>query len=316
MNAMISVVVCTYNRADLLAVLLQCLCDQTLHKSHYEIIVVDNNSTDNTRAVVEGFSHYGNVRYCLETCIGLSFARNRGWQEAGGEYVAYSDDDCKIPEQWLSEARHIIERFAPAAFGGPVRPFFNTRKPVWYRAGSHEPLTEARFLRGNEYTLIFGGNSFFHRKLLQGLGGFDTTLGMSGDNIGYGEETALLRLIATAMPDQLYFDPRLYVYHLVQAKKMTWRYNVRASFAAGRASFRVNRHEVHQLRGRGQLLRHCIRTLLGLVLDSIRSGLYRDRTQYPYIQNYLYEHTLGYVRELGNIYEQFKGLAKHDKKYC
>ena len=88
----ISVVVCTYNRADLLASVLQSLCEQTLNCSHYEIIVVDNNSGDNTRAVTEDYCRrYPNVHYYLETSQGLSNARNHGWQVAKSKYVAYLD---------------------------------------------------------------------------------------------------------------------------------------------------------------------------------------------------------------------------------
>ena len=105
----ISVVVCTQNRADLLVDLLPTLCEQNLSTAFYEIIVVDNDSTDRTRLVVEDFCrNYDNVRYCMELQHGLSYARNRGWREAKGEYICYVDDDCKIPTHYLSTAKEII----------------------------------------------------------------------------------------------------------------------------------------------------------------------------------------------------------------
>ena len=114
----ISVVICTYNRAELLANSLQTLCEQTINKSDYEVLVVDNNSQDSTPNLTESFCrYYPNIRYFLETRQGLSHARNRGWQEAKGLYVAYIDDDCKVPEQWLTIAMKIIDRIAPTAFG-------------------------------------------------------------------------------------------------------------------------------------------------------------------------------------------------------
>ena len=96
MKPSISVVVCTFNRAQLAATAIESLCEQTADKSQYEVIVVDNNSQDNTREVTEDFcSRYPNLRYCLEEEQGLSHARNRGWRESRGVYVAYVDDDCR-----------------------------------------------------------------------------------------------------------------------------------------------------------------------------------------------------------------------------
>jgi len=75
----LSVVVCTYNRAQLLTEALDSVCNQTLDKSRYEIIVVDNNSADGTRELVGEFCRrFSNVRYCFEPQQGLSYARNRG----------------------------------------------------------------------------------------------------------------------------------------------------------------------------------------------------------------------------------------------
>ena len=96
----ISVIICTYNRAELLSTALQTLCEQTTNKSRYEIIVVDNHSQDNTHAVFEDVRHrYPNLRYCMEKRQCLSHARNRGWRESQGIYVAYIDDECKVPDQ-------------------------------------------------------------------------------------------------------------------------------------------------------------------------------------------------------------------------
>ena len=105
-SPLISAVICTYNRADLLAGAIESLLEQTLNPAHREIIVVDNASTDGTRAVVEQFAPDG-VRYVLETRQGLGYARNRGWQEARGEFVAYIDDDARAPGTAGAGARPV-----------------------------------------------------------------------------------------------------------------------------------------------------------------------------------------------------------------
>ena len=128
-SPLISVVVCTFNRADLLETSLEALDEQILESSEYEVIVVDNNSTDNTLNVVEELcNRLTSLRYCFEPNQGLSHARNRGWREAMGEYVAYIDDDCKVPGQWLTRGEkrptgQDLER--RAATDGGRRPWLN-----------------------------------------------------------------------------------------------------------------------------------------------------------------------------------------------
>jgi glycosyltransferase involved in cell wall biosynthesis len=311
----ISVVICTYNRADLLDAAIQSVCEQTLDKSLYELIVVDSNSKDNTRAVVKEFgSRYPNIRYFSETQLGLSRARNRGWREAVGEYVAYIDDDCRVPEEWLATASEIIEQVSPGAFGGPIHPSFDLSRPRWFKDsyGMHQPFDEAQFLRSEqECTRIFGGNAFFRREVLQRLGGFDPKISMFGPKISFGEDTAVLKMMHTTMPEEpIYYDPRLHVYHLIRAETMTWRYNIPASFEAGRVLFRQNGHKSSPLGSRLQLVKQSLRTLGGLAIDLVHAVFQRDRRQYPYIQNYLYEHTLGYVRKLGSLYARLQSRSQ------
>ncbi|MEE8471432.1 MAG: glycosyltransferase family A protein [Dehalococcoidia bacterium] len=103
MSIRVSAIICTHNRSDYLRQAIQSLADQTLPTEQYEVIVVDNGSTDNTRAVVEGFDHIANLRYVYEPILGLSQARNTGWQNARGEYIAFMDDDAiGYPTSWKS----------------------------------------------------------------------------------------------------------------------------------------------------------------------------------------------------------------------
>ena len=311
MALIFSVVICTYNRVQLLTKALSSICSQTLDKAHYEIIVVDNNSNDGTREAVDEFcQRFTNVRYCFEPQQGLSYARNRGWQEARGTYVGYTDDDCKVPEQWLEVAKEIIEEVSPDVFGGPYYAFHTTSKPRWFKNsyGSHELGKEARVLRENEY--LDGANIFFRRFLLACLGGFDTTLGMSGTTIAYGEETALLKQMRAAKPGQLiYFDPRLYVYHLVPPQKMSMAWIVRQRFATGRYSCRTLQGDGTLPPGRLRLLVGVVFALFALIGDSARGVFCRDRVQYPYPQNYFYEESFRHLQRLGMLYEQFRQTA-------
>ncbi len=311
----ISVVVCTYNRAQMLTRALRSLVQQELDSGLYEIIVVDNNSNDGTRHIVNNFRRqYPNIRYIFEPRQGLSYARNRGWQEARGKYVGYVDDDCKIPENWLSVAKEIIEEKAPGVFGGPYFAFYNSSKPRWFKDsyGSHYQGNKARILAENEY--LDGSNIFFRRELLEVLKGFDPSLGMSGRRIAYGEETALLRRIRATMPEQIiYYDSRLRVHHLVPKKKMSMRWIIRQRFADGRSSHLVFTRNM-QVTNRVRLLYRVSRTILNLSLDLVQGIFLRDRTRYPCLQNYLSERTFRYIQQLGSLYEEIRSGKRKDNR--
>ena len=305
----ISVVICTYNRAELLANALQTLCEQTINKSNYEVLVVDNNSMDNTRAVTENFCRsYPNIRYCFEARHGLSYARNRGWREANGTYVGYIDDECKVPVQWLAVAHQIINKSSPVIFGGPYYGYYNSSAPRWWKKSyeSFEHSKTPRALRDEEY--LRGANIFIQRKVLAMIGGFNVELGMSGKKLAYGEEAQLQRRIRTIMHDDIiYYDPELYIYHLVRPEKMTWRYILKSRFAGGRHIYTVFCDKIRKipLLTKIQLLFQTIIIIFIFFADILVGILKRDRKQYPYLQNYLYEKTFGHVHKLGFIYERY-----------
>ena len=308
---MISVIICTYNRADLLTDVLQTVCQQTLERSEYEVIVVDNNSTDETAAVSHSFAaRYPNVRTCFEPQQGLSHARNRGWREARGEYVGYIDDDCKVPEGWLAVAKEIIEHVSPDVFGGPYFAFYNTPKPAWFKDeyGSYEPYSKATLIEGLPDAL-HGGNLFLRRELIRKVGGFNPELGMVGGKMAYGEETALLQHIHTTIPEALiYYEPKLLLYHLVRPEKMSIRWLMRHRFTNARYGYRVQHEDPPQIGRIGALLR-LAKTSLRFVLSLTIEALFWEREKYPYFQNYLYENAFRHLSTLGWLYEEYQQVT-------
>lgn len=304
---LISVVICTYNRAALLANLIESLSAQSIDPATYEIIIVDNNSLDQTKNVVEAFvADHGNVSYRFEACQGLSWARNHGYRIARGQYVAYLDDDCKVPAQWLAVAQDVIERIAPGMFGGPYYAFYDSPKPHWYldQYGSHVQGDQTRQLTQDEY--LDGANLFIRRSLLEALGGFNGTLGMIGDELGYGEETALQRLLRTTRPKEtIYYEPRLFVHHIVSARKMTLRWSARQVFVAGRCWQRMLNARQGEELGLRHSVREAIHTLRAFCMDIVRGVFVRDRQRFKYFQNYWYEQAFANLRHLGELYERF-----------
>lgn len=303
---MISVVICTYNRADLLAAALQTLCDQSQVGTSYEVIIVDNNSSDTTPLVSQDFAaRYPHIRYCLETQQGLSHARNRGWQAAKGEYVAYLDDDCKAPPHWLHTADVIIRTVAPQVFGGPYFAMYNSPKPHWFNDeyGSYAPYPKATFIN-DKPDLLHGGNLFIARQLLVQVGGFDGALGMAGDRQAYGEETALLRQIRAARPaTTFYYDPALWVYHLVRPEKMRLGWQMQAQFMKGRSIAHVYVNPQAQGRGRAAHLLRMAGLALLIGASLVRGIFWRNRAKLPHFYNFVYETSLPQITRLGQLYE-------------
>lgn len=230
----ISVVVCTYNRADLLPGCLQSLAEQTLDKSLYEIIVINNNSTDATQEMAEGFTaRYPNFRVVVETKQGLSHARNRGYMEARGEYAAYIDDDARADKGWIEGIIDFTKRHPEVvAFGGPYTSFSLVDVPKWYKEsyGSWSLGERERPIDKTEW--INGTNMVFKKPLLIELGGFHTGVGMSGNTISYGEETNLLIKVKDRnLP--VYYVPGIVVEHLVADYKMSLGWMIKSFYMSG-----------------------------------------------------------------------------------
>ena len=142
---MLIVIVCTYNRAKYIGNLLESIAANDLPRNEYEIVLVDNNCTDNTREICEVFAtkHKDvNFRYVVESEQGLSAARNKGIKEAKGDVLVYVDDDALVDTWYL---RTIVEYMDAhpeiSAVGGPIIPLYeDTEEPKWMTHFTRELL--------------------------------------------------------------------------------------------------------------------------------------------------------------------------------
>ena len=274
----ISVVVCTFNRAALLAECLRSLASQTLDKRYYEVIVVNNNSTDDTQGITEEFCQKNdNFSLVIETSQGLSHARNRGRKEAKGEYVAYIDDDARAFNNWCENIfKYILKNPQVEAFGGPYQAYYNSEKPEWYKDeyGSWFLTGEERLLNDTEF--INGTNMVYKKSIFQKIGGFSTQIGMTGNKISYGEETNL-QLRFRAIGGNINYVPEIIVEHLVLPTKMSLKWMLQSEFNNGlSAKVTFNYHNK-----RLKLLLNLVRTFFYGIKIFITS---KDK----YIENRLY----------------------------
>src|SRR5262245_28178236 len=138
----LTLAICTYNRAGLLGRALDSALTQTLPRDEFEILIIDNGSTDGTRQVVAAYqARTPNLRYVLEPQPGIAHARNRAAAEALGEYLAFLDDDAWADAKWLAELTHPLgsQDPRPACVVGPVELVWEGRRPDWFPQ-KHEPL--------------------------------------------------------------------------------------------------------------------------------------------------------------------------------
>lgn len=251
----ISVIVPTFERVGLLQRCLGGLLRQTLRGSRYEVIVVDNGSTDGTAVMVERLARARrsrepvSLRYVLEPRRGVSYAKNAGLQAARGAIIAYLDDDAIPGPQWAETIVRDFERVDPFphVVGGPAYPLFTGRRPAWYR-DAYETATwgdEPRFLERHEF--FFGLNVAFRRDMLEAVGGFDPDLGMKGPYLVFGEDEEVFERLWKAADERLaaYYDPETSVRHLIPDARLDPLYRVKRGFISGH-----NRHALD----RGRLL--------------------------------------------------------------
>jgi len=246
---LISVVVCTYNRAFLLENCLRSLEKQTADKKKYEVIVVNNNSTDNTLKFVQDFiKNRYNFRLITEKRQGLSYARNRGWKEAKGKYVAYIDDDAVAEPNWIEQIMIAIKKHPKiSVFGGPYKRFFNEPIPYWFpenwgnlNLGSKEKILKQEWLSGS--------NIIFNKSILKKYGGFKTNLGMKGKKLLYGEETELLARFKKA-GEPIYYVPTILVNHLVADYKLNFWWMLKSDYWRTFSYSLLNKNELDLFRG-------------------------------------------------------------------
>lgn len=233
----LSVVVCTYNRAGLLEGCLKSLAEQSADISGYEVIVVDNNSTDKTQEVANSFiKKYPNFRYVKEPEQGLSHARNRGVKEARGEIVAFIDDDAIAEKNWLSAILFAFEDPSISCIGGRIELLWLAERPDWLTDDFAAYL--GLFDRGERRkTLTFpdcprGGNMAYRKIIFDRIGNFAETLGRVGNSLISNEEIEFCFRIEKAVMKSV-FIPDALVYHHVTPNRLTKEWFYRRAYSQG-----------------------------------------------------------------------------------
>jgi glycosyltransferase involved in cell wall biosynthesis len=236
---------CTYNRSESLARALQSAADFRVPEILiWECIVVDNNSTDQTREVVGEFcrNYPGRFRYVFEANQGLSHARNRGIRESRGEVIAFMDDDVVIEPNWLQDLTAPLFEEGYAGSGGRIVPEGVFSLPAWlpvhHRYGL-APLAmfDLGLKAGDLEEAPFGANMAFRRELFETYGFFRTDLGRSGGNMISGEDSEFGERLLSA-GEKLRYQPSAVVHHPVPHTRLKKSYFLAWWFGKGKADIR------------------------------------------------------------------------------
>jgi len=256
-----TVLICTYNRADLLGETLDSIARSRVSPAaplRWNVIVVDNNSKDNTRAVVESriAAYPVELMYLFEPKQGKSNALNTGLAATKATLIVFTDDDVRVDEQWLeASCRPMIDDPTIDYTGGPVYPIWEQPRPEWLDARRADLWGTLAILDYGPEAFVFedkrrvplGANMAVRRSLIDRIGGFDPKLGRTGESL-LGQEQAEFFCRSRAIGARGVYVPEASLHHHVPAKRLTRSYFRRWWFWKGISkSVLEGRHPVTEL---------------------------------------------------------------------
>ncbi|MGA8151705.1 MAG: glycosyltransferase [Terriglobales bacterium] len=242
----ITVIICTYNRCQSLAKALDSVASSVLPDSvEWEVLVVDNNSSDQTSDIVEEFRrrYSGRFRYLFEARQGKSYALNSGIREARGEVLAFMDDDVTVQPSWLRSLTTPLQSKEWAGVGGRILPAHTFSPPKWlalrgpYSTATMLALFDLGDCPGKLDEAPFGTNMAFRRSLFRKYGGFRADMGPCPGSEMRNEDTEFGRRLLAA-GELLWYEPSAIVYHSVPESRLRRGYFLKFWYDHGRAEIR------------------------------------------------------------------------------
>lgn len=177
----------------------------------WELIIVDNNSSDNTKEIIDEFINKSNlnVKYVVERHQGLSHARNIGIQESSGNIIAFTDDDCIVDQHWITSiSKEFQSDESIAGIGGRVELYNKMDRPISIRIHKEKIIFSSI---DRIFNLIIGCNMAFARPVFDEIGMFDTDFG-AGTRFASAEDSDFLYR-AHKKGLKIIYSPDVLVYH-------------------------------------------------------------------------------------------------------
>jgi glycosyltransferase involved in cell wall biosynthesis len=242
----ITVIVCTYNRCQSLTKALESVAASIVPDSTaWEVLVVDNNSKDQTHGVVEDLCrrYPGRFRYVFEGSQGKSFALNTGIREAKGEILAFTDDDVIVAPNWLQNLTAPLVSGEYAGAAGRILAGNEFKCPSWlalegeYNLGGVLALHNPNESAGETTRPSIGANMAFRKPIFEKYGDFRTDLGPTPGSEIRNEDTELSNRLM-ALGARLWYEPSAVVYHGIPENRLSKSYFLAYWYNYGRASVR------------------------------------------------------------------------------
>ena len=293
-----TVLITTYNRAAHLLDTLRDLARQTT-SDQWELIVVDNNSTDATRVVVEEEARTfpAPLRYLFEGVQGKPAALNTGIRASRGKTISFIDDDMRAEPDWLTRTGEAFERFGCDYVGGKVLPIWQGERPTWL---STTPSRQWGVIGIADYSPVpipfgarrlpppMGGNMACRRDAFERAGMWDNRFGRHGSTLrGQEQREWYLRAVAAGLRG--YYVPELVTYHLIPAARLTKAYFRRWYYWSGISRARLydklgidmeapddSRLDFRNVAHLAGVPRYMFRTALTTAREFVRSTVRRD----------------------------------------
>ena len=267
----ISAVITTYNRSEMLAKALERLLSQT-GGVPYEIVVVDNNSTDDTRATIEGFIARGhsNIRYVFEPNQGITHGRNAGIAAARGDIIAFTDDDVYVTDNWIATIKRAFAENPDVDFiGGKILPQWTEPPPSWLTVDHWWPLAlldrgdKPFYVNSSNPLCLPTANASFRREVFSRIGMFSPTFS------GREDHELFVRLWQAG--GQGLYEPGLVVMARVQPERLLKSYHHRWNTTTGKFNSLMRLDEI--IAPDGSLIRERPN---GVKLFGVPGSMYRE----------------------------------------
>jgi glycosyltransferase involved in cell wall biosynthesis len=253
----VSIVMPTYNRGALLAGAVQSVLAQSpVITPAFELIVVDNNSTDDTHAIVEQFARTdGRVRYVFEPQQGSSHSRNAGIRAARAPLVAFIDDDVRAEPEWVAATVRAFEQYPQAdVVGGRVLPVWPVDPPSWLTRDHWAPLALVDYgdvpvaIDATRPLCLVSANLAFRRQVFDVVGGFAPDLGLvKAGTLGSVEDHEFLLRVLDA-GRTVFYDPRITVHADIQPNRLERAYHRRWHSGHGYFHARLRSEQMERTR--------------------------------------------------------------------
>jgi glycosyltransferase involved in cell wall biosynthesis len=275
-NPDVSVVISTYNRCSVLPLALESLLHQETPGFSYEVIVVDNNSTDNTRSVIQSFEKLsdGKLQHLFEAKQGLSYGWNTGIDASRSPIIAFTDDDLVMPTDWVANVKRAFDQHPEVSFiGGRVLPIWPHEPPRWLTRVLWAPLalqdSDEEFYTDEQRPVCLV-HKYFRREAFEAVGKFKPELGRINDSIGSLEDDELQRRLWKSGRRGL-LVPFITVNSPVAAERMTKKYYRR--WFTGRGRFFAMMRETTFETSRGYLFDVPLHLYYQAIIDCLRWSL-------------------------------------------